>query len=283
MLRRCAPRQGTLLTCTVLTQEEVGTGGGRWRLVCLKSSVHWKWQPGCILPRELRWLMNEQVLWSGSNGRLVNFVVPSWLLGDSAIDAVLDYREATLYMWSIIARSCHFLFYAGWLAGLRRWCCHAMSKWKTQVTSCPLCEVGRMALHTRYQTINLDRYLYIAFLVWAWAAACSEWLLYRNNKCIAAYLPNCKQGICNMCMSQIWDPFCLVLAAEETRNCVVCQYTHRPLVCIMDHLRCSALFLQHKLKSSQKDKGPPVCGIHPDWRKNVHLLSGNARLEAGPC
>ena len=40
---------------------------GQWRLVCLNSSVCWKWQPGCMLPGELRWLMNEQVLSPGSN------------------------------------------------------------------------------------------------------------------------------------------------------------------------------------------------------------------------
>ena len=34
---------------------------GQWRLMCLNSPVHRKWQPGCMLPGELRWLMNEQV------------------------------------------------------------------------------------------------------------------------------------------------------------------------------------------------------------------------------
>ena len=36
---------------------------GRWRLVCLNSSVRRKWQPGCMLSRELRWLkwMNRSV------------------------------------------------------------------------------------------------------------------------------------------------------------------------------------------------------------------------------
>ena len=36
---------------------------GQWRLVCWNGFVRWKWQPGCMLPGELRWLMNEQVLW----------------------------------------------------------------------------------------------------------------------------------------------------------------------------------------------------------------------------
>ena len=40
---------------------------GQWRLVCLNSAVRRKWQPGCMLPGELRWLMNEQVLWPGGN------------------------------------------------------------------------------------------------------------------------------------------------------------------------------------------------------------------------
>ena len=40
---------------------------GQWKLVCLNSSVHRKWQPGCMLPRELRWFINEQVLWPGGN------------------------------------------------------------------------------------------------------------------------------------------------------------------------------------------------------------------------
>ena len=31
----------------------------------------------------------------------------------------------------------------GWAAGLRRWCCHAMSKWKTRITSSPLVVVQR--------------------------------------------------------------------------------------------------------------------------------------------
>ena len=26
-----------------------------------------KWQPPCVLPGEFRWLINEQVLWSGGN------------------------------------------------------------------------------------------------------------------------------------------------------------------------------------------------------------------------
>ena len=67
MLRRCAPRQGT---CSHLHSLDPGVSGylvGQWRLVCLNSSVRQKWQPGCVLPGELRWLMNEQVLWPGGN------------------------------------------------------------------------------------------------------------------------------------------------------------------------------------------------------------------------
>ena len=40
---------------------------GQWRLVCLHSSMHWKWQLDCMLPGELRWHMNEEVLSSGGN------------------------------------------------------------------------------------------------------------------------------------------------------------------------------------------------------------------------
>ena len=40
---------------------------GQWRLVCLNSSVRRNWQPGCMLPGELRWFMNEHVLWPGGN------------------------------------------------------------------------------------------------------------------------------------------------------------------------------------------------------------------------
>ena len=40
---------------------------GQWRCACLNSFVCRKWQPGCMLPRELRWLTNEQVLWPGGN------------------------------------------------------------------------------------------------------------------------------------------------------------------------------------------------------------------------
>ena len=40
---------------------------GQWRLVCLNSSVRRKRQPGCVLPGQLRWLMNEQVLWPWGN------------------------------------------------------------------------------------------------------------------------------------------------------------------------------------------------------------------------
>ena len=35
---------------------------GQTRLVCLNSSARRKWQLGCMVPGELRWLMNEQVL-----------------------------------------------------------------------------------------------------------------------------------------------------------------------------------------------------------------------------
>ena len=34
---------------------------GQWSLVCLNSSVRQKWEPGCMLPGELRWPVNEQV------------------------------------------------------------------------------------------------------------------------------------------------------------------------------------------------------------------------------
>ena len=40
---------------------------GQWRLLCLNSSMCRKWQPGRMLPGELRSLMNEQVLWLGGN------------------------------------------------------------------------------------------------------------------------------------------------------------------------------------------------------------------------
>ena len=35
--------------------------------VCVISSVCQKWQPGCMLLGELRWLMTEHVLWPGGN------------------------------------------------------------------------------------------------------------------------------------------------------------------------------------------------------------------------
>ena len=35
---------------------------GQWRLAFGNSSKCWKWQLGCMLPGELRWLMNDQGL-----------------------------------------------------------------------------------------------------------------------------------------------------------------------------------------------------------------------------
>ena len=56
--------------CSHMHSLDPGESGylvGQWRLVCLNSSMHQKWPPGCMLPRELRWLMNKQVLWPGGN------------------------------------------------------------------------------------------------------------------------------------------------------------------------------------------------------------------------
>ena len=56
--------------CSHLHSLDPGVSGylvGQWRRVCLNSSVRRKWQPGYMLPGELRWLMNEQVLWPGGN------------------------------------------------------------------------------------------------------------------------------------------------------------------------------------------------------------------------
>ena len=62
--RRCAPRQGTLLT-RALSRPRCKWVPGRTvkASVCWNSSVCQRWQPGCMLPRELRWLINEQILW----------------------------------------------------------------------------------------------------------------------------------------------------------------------------------------------------------------------------
>ena len=57
--------------CEHVHSPDPGVSGylvGQWRLVSLNSSVRWKsgsW--GCMLPGELRWLMNKQVLWPGGN------------------------------------------------------------------------------------------------------------------------------------------------------------------------------------------------------------------------
>ena len=61
MLGRCAPI-GKVLRPHVHSLDP-GVSGypvGQCRLVSLNSSVRRKWQPGCVLPGELRWIMNER-------------------------------------------------------------------------------------------------------------------------------------------------------------------------------------------------------------------------------
>ena len=56
--------------CSHVHSLDPGVSGylvGQWRLVCWDSSVRRNEQSGCMLPGELRWLMNEQVLWLGGN------------------------------------------------------------------------------------------------------------------------------------------------------------------------------------------------------------------------
>ena len=70
MLRRCAPRQGTLPTRALSLNPGVsGCLVGRWRLVCFNSTLRRKWQPGCMPPLgvEMAYWINEQVLWPGGN------------------------------------------------------------------------------------------------------------------------------------------------------------------------------------------------------------------------
>ena len=68
----CAPNVVLLgkALCSHVHSLDPGVSGylvGQWRLVCLNSSMHQKWQPGCMLPGELRWLLNKQVLWPRGN------------------------------------------------------------------------------------------------------------------------------------------------------------------------------------------------------------------------
>ena len=56
--------------CSHMHSLDPGVSGylvGQWRLACLNSSMCRKMAAGCMLPGELRWLMNEQILWPGGN------------------------------------------------------------------------------------------------------------------------------------------------------------------------------------------------------------------------
>ena len=76
MLWCCAPRRGTLPTHALSWPRSTVSGYlvGQWRLVCLNSSGHWKWQPGCMLPRSWGSLwMNRScdqgvIVWSWVSG-----------------------------------------------------------------------------------------------------------------------------------------------------------------------------------------------------------------------
>ena len=107
--------------------------------------------------------------WLLGNGRLINFVVPSWSLGGSTIDAVLDYREQRCTCGRSLPTPITYRF--TWLApaGLCRWCCNATSKWKTRATSCPLPWSVSMCPY-------MYAHLYAYACMWNWIVSCSHFV-----------------------------------------------------------------------------------------------------------
>ena len=107
-----------------------GPTSGNWSTLgeakCNLSSCFWKWTLSpLIVLLYITWLAC-MLLWAAHKHWATAPSTQSFTIQSSVVH-VVNYR--LLLPLTVVC---------GWPAGLRRWCCHAKSEWKTWVTSHPL-------------------------------------------------------------------------------------------------------------------------------------------------